>query len=186
MIKVLDVCDAHDALRYFTILHKNYTRYLWNYVKDHNDPRSLGEHFSLKTMTGFGLQTIYSDPTFPYHCDIDPHDEGPEYFKDTPLVFGFFKDMKEKFPNVYRSFLMNFQPGDYIGKYTAGANPHTRIFIPIITNGTSWLHSYSDSRYSVVPEVGKIYAVDMFDRDTYISINNEGSSPISFIMFSSK
>jgi hypothetical protein len=138
-------------------------------------------------MHGYGLQTIYEDTTFPYHCDIDPHDEGPEYFRDTELVFGFFKSIKENFTNVYRSFIMTFQSGDYIGKWTAGVQPHSRIFIPLVTNGSAWLRSYDDNgEDDVIPEVGKIYRVNMLDSNSYVSINNASNTEISFIMFSSK
>ena len=186
MITTLELTyNPQDAVDYLKTLQTEYEHYHWYYVKDHNDLRSLGNHFSLKTMHGYGLQTIYGDLTFPYHCDIDPHDEGPEYFKDTALVFGFFKNIKDNFNDVFRSFVMTFEPGDYIGKWTAGVKPHTRIFIPLVTNGTDWLRAYdSNGYYNVIPEVGKIYTIDMLDNTSYANIVNEGNANISFIMFS--
>jgi hypothetical protein len=185
MIQILNLTyNPNDASEYLEILNAHYNRYHWYYTRDHNDPRSIGSNNSLNTMHGYGLQTIYEDTTFPYHCDIDPHDEGPEYFRDTELVFGFFSGIKEKFTNVYRSFVMTFQPGDFIGKWTTGDKGHSRVFIPLITNGTAWLRYYNESQmYSVVPEVGKIYQISMTKNVSYANIINEGTTDISFIMF---
>ena len=185
MIETLELTyTPEDAIAYLNRLNNDFTHYHWHYVKDHNDPRSLGEHNSLKTMHGYGLQTVYSDATFPYHCDIDPHDEGPEYFKDTELVFGFFKTIKENFTNVYRSFIMTFQPGDYIGKWTVGNRIHSRVFIPIVTNDTAWLRYYdNDGEHTVIPQVGTVYKIEMSKDKSYAEIINEGDTEISFIMF---
>lgn len=185
MIQTLDIKYSSTELQnYLHTLDNEYARYHWHYVRDHNDPRSLGNHNSLLTMHGYGLQTIYEDITFPYHCDIDPHDEGPEYFRDTPLVFGIFKSIKEQFTNVHRSFIMTFKSGDYIGKWTTGSQAHSRIFIPIKTTGKAWLRYYhKDAYYSIIPEVGKVYKIKMEQNVSYANITNTSADDISFIMF---
>ena len=104
MIHTLNLTyNKFDAITYYKKLQNNFKHLHWHYTKDHCDPSGIGTKNHMKNVHGWGLQTIYSDTTFPYHCDIDPHDEGPEYFKDTDLVFGFFKEIKDKFVNPYRS-----------------------------------------------------------------------------------
>jgi hypothetical protein len=185
MIQILNIkYSPIDALDYFSTLNREYQHYHWDYVSDHNDPRSLGSNNSLKTMHGYGLQTIYEDTTFPYHCDIDPHDEGPEYFKDTELAFGFYRMIRSNFTNVYRSFIMTFKPGDYIGKWTVGPRAHNRIFVPIETNGTAWLRHYDqDGVHKVIPKVGNVYQIEMLKDKSYAEIINEGDTDITFLMF---
>jgi hypothetical protein len=186
MIKILDITfDPEDATSYLNTLDADYQHYHWEYVKHHPDPRGLGDNNCLKSMHAYGLQTVYEDTTFPYHCDIDPHDEGPEYFKDTELVFGFFKDIKDKFKNVYRAFVMTLPPDNFIGKWTVGPRVHSKIFIPIVTNGTAWLRYFTDGQeYRVIPELGKVYQIDMAMNENYAEIINDGDSDITFIIFS--
>jgi hypothetical protein len=134
----------------------------------------------MDNVSGWGLQTIYADLRFPYHCDIDPHDEGPEYFKDTELVFGFFKDIKDKFVDPYRSFLMTFPAKHKIGKWLPGGPPHGKVFIPIVTNDSTTITDLTNDQ-TVVLEVGKSY---MFDMTTnYGELKNDGDSDITFITF---
>ena len=183
MIKIIDLkFNVQDSIDYLNKLNSDYEHYHWHYVKHHNDPRSLGDNNSLKTMHGYGLQTVYEDTTFPYHCDIDPHDEGPEYFKDTELVFGFYKDIRTHFTDVFRSFIMTFKQGDHIGKWTGGTRKHYKIIIPIVSNNTAWLRGYKgDEVIKIVPEVGKIYQVEMVKN--HAEILNEGEDDISFLVF---
>lgn len=185
MIQTLELTyDPIDAINYLNRLTREYEHYHWHYVRDHNDPRSLGSNNNLKSMHGYGLQTIYEDTTFPYHCDIDPHDEGPEYFRDTELVFGFYRTMRSNFTNVYRSFIMTFHPGDYIGKWTTGPREHKRVFMPIVTNGTAWLRHYDDDgEHRLKPKVGNVYQINMLQNKSYAEIINEGDTSISFLMF---
>jgi hypothetical protein len=129
---------------------------------------------------GWGLQTIYADLSFPYHGDIDPHDEGPEYFKDTEMVFGFFKAIKDKFEQPYRSFLLTFPPKHYIGKWTPSGPPHGKIFIPIITNNNTVIVDLTNDR-QVLFELGKIYLFDM--TSSYGEFKNDGETGITFITF---
>jgi hypothetical protein len=188
MIETLDITvDPVEILEYKQLLDTNFKHYHWEYVKHHNDGfRSVGAHNCLKSMHGYGLQTIYNDLTFPYHCDIDPHDEGPEYFKDTELVFGFFKELKDKFPNVFRSFLMTFPPENYISKWSPGPIKQNRIIVPIQTNNTKWLKYYVDgTSYEISPTVGKVYQLVLDKDKTFASVTNDGDTDISFIMFNS-
>ena len=182
MIKVHNsTYDVDAAIDYFKILKNSFEHYHWYFVKHHNDPRGIGDNLILDATHGYGLQTIYNDLTFPYHMDIDPHDEGPEYFKDTELVFGFFKDVKAQFSNVYRSFLLTIPPGNGIPKWSGGNTLHSKIIIPIETNDSQWLHYYSDTVDKVSPELGKIYQIDMVK--IYAGLINNGDTDISFIVF---
>lgn len=184
MIKISNIkYNTDDANAYYNILETQYSKYKWHYVKHHNDPRSIGSNNNLYSMYGYGLQTIYADLKFPYHCDIDPHDEGPQYFKDTELIFGFFANLKSKFTNVYRSFLLTFGCNNYIGKWNPGSTNHIRCFVPISASTIPWLSYYeSNVKHSIVPEVGKIYELDMI-KNNYIEINNISETNVTFIMF---
>jgi hypothetical protein len=170
--------NVEEAKEYLNALQKDFMHLHWYYEKNHNDPRGIGSKNNLNDIHGWGLQTIYADLSFPYHCDIDPHDEGPEYFKDTELVFGFFKKLKEQFVKPYRSFQMTFPPNCYIGKWIPGGPAHGKVFIPITTNDNCILVS---EHGTVNLELGKIY---LFDMTTYPGeFKNNGDAEISFITF---
>jgi len=181
MIHTLNLTyNIFDAIEYYKKLQNNFKQLHWHYTKDHCDPRGIGTKNHMDNVHGWGLQTVYSDITFPYHCDIDPHDEGPEYFKDTDLVFGFFKEIKDKFVNPYRSFLMTFPAQHNIGRWLPGGPPHGKVFIPIITNRQATITDLTNSQTVVLKE-GNVY---MFDMTTnYGEFKNEGDTAITFITF---
>jgi hypothetical protein len=172
--------NVNEAVDYFNILTNNFQNLHWKYREHHCDPRGIEDKNMMDDICGWGLQTIYNDPDFPYHGDIDPHDEGPEYFKDTPLVFGFFKRIKEQFVDPYRSFLMTFPPNHYIGKWLPGGIPHGKIFIPIVTNNQTTISDLT-TRQEVLFELGKVYMFDMTSH--YGEFKNKGDSSITFITF---
>jgi hypothetical protein len=172
--------NVFDAIEYYKELQRNFKHLHWHYTKDHCDTRDIGDKNRMDNVHGWGLQTIYADPTFPYHCDIDPHDEGPEYFKDTDLVFGFFKDIKSKFTNPYRSFLMTFPEKHNIGKWSPGGPPHGKVFIPIITNDATTITDLTHNQ-TVLLKAGKVYMFDM--TTSYGEFKNDGDSDITFITF---
>jgi len=181
MIHQLNITyNVQDAIEYHNLLKNNFSKLHWGYREHHCDPRGIGDKNKMDGVHGWGLQTIYNDPEFPYHGDIDPHDEGPEYFRDTPLVFGFFKELKDKFINPYRSFLMTFPPKHYIGKWLPGGPPHGKVFLPIITNSKATIVDLTNNQ-TVEFKLGNIY---MFDMTTnYGEFKNEGDTEITFITF---
>jgi hypothetical protein len=182
MIHILDIkFDQMEALTYVNELESRFKHLCWHYEKHHNDPRGIGSHNNLNQIQGWGLQTIYSDITFPYHCDIDPHDEGPEYFKDTEMSIGFFLKLKKKFPNMYRSFVMKFPSDHYIGKWKSGSGPaHGKIFIPVVSNNKTKLIDHTNANTEIL-EVGKIYLFDM--TKNYGEFRNDSDTEITFITF---
>lgn len=181
MIYKLDLTyNVFDALEYYKELQRNFKHLHWHYTEDHCDPRGIENKNYLKDVHGWGLQTIYADLDFPYHCDIDPHDEGPEYFKDTTLVFGFFKTIKYKFTNSYRSFLMTFPAYHNIGRWLPGGPPHGKVFIPIVTNDKTTITDLTNNQ-TVNLKVGEIYMFDM--TVNYGEFKNKGDSAITFITF---
>lgn len=183
MIYTLDLkYSVEEATNYIDELKKNFSHLHWGYNEHHCDPRGIGSKNRMDNVHGWGLQTIYADPEFPYHCDIDPHDEGYEYFKDTPMVFGFFKRLKELFKNPYRSFVMSFPPNHHIGRWKSGSGPaHGKVFVPIKTNNETAIFSLEDTVQKVILEEGKIYLFDMTEH--YGEIKNDGDSEITFITF---
>lgn len=191
MIYTLDLTfDPNNAYRYLSLLKKNYNHLHWHYEKNHNDYRAIYSNDHMQDTTknnmlsvhGWGLQTIYNDPLFPYHCDIDPHDEGPEYFKDTPLVFGFFQDVKKHFDDIFRSFVMCFPAGSHIGKWkTQSGTEHVKVFLPIISNSGSFIYSYNNKIQKVCLNEGNIFVLD--NSENFGELRNDGEDEISFITF---
>jgi hypothetical protein len=182
MIHTLDInFNIGEALEYHKILTQNYQHLHWWYEKDHNDPLMIDPKNDMDIVHGWGLQTIYNDLTFPYHCDLDPHNEGPEYFKDTELVFGFFKKFKDRFSLPYRSFLLTFPPSKYIGKWIPAKPPHGKIIAPLYTNEESKVISFRpEGEMSITLEAGKIY---LLETEHYAEFRNDGSSDLTVITF---
>ena len=152
--------NIQDAVEYFNILKTDFNYLHWDYLKHHNHPIFIDAKNTIDSVNGWGLQTIYNDPTFPYHPDLDPHDEGPEYFKDTPMVFGFFKKLKDLLKQPFRSFLFNYPPNQKLGKWQASDPAHVSIIIPIIVNQDVCLISNQEKIQTVVLEEGNVYLLD--------------------------
>jgi len=172
--------DIQEALDYYNTLSRNYQHLHWDYTKDHNEPTIIDPKNKLSKMHGWGLHTIYSDPTFPYHCDLDPHDEGPEWFRNTELVFGFVEKVFNFFPNAYRSCLYVHPPGTHIGRWKPAGPPHGKVVIPILSNDACFYVSHDDPTFRVNPKVGTIYLIET-DVDT--EIINYGLSDQAAIVF---
>lgn len=173
--------SVDEALEYYQELENKFQKLKWHYERDHNDTVAIDPKNNMNDYEGWGLQTIYSDIWFPYHCDIDPHDEGPEYFKDTPLVFGFVEKLFKKFKQTYRSFLIVDSPKSYIAKWKSGNRDHFKVCVPIICNSQTFARSYTEtiqkeqliagSIYIVLSEVDMEYINDGDTRNVYIVFN---------------
>lgn len=172
--------DTNEALFYYQELKNNFSNLKWVYFDDHNNLSVIEAKNSMNKTAGWGLQTIYDDPDFPYHCDLDPHDEGPEYFKDTKMVFGFFEKTKKLFPEMFRSFLFVFQPKEYIGKWIPTLPEHDKIFIPINCNSDTKLISHGKETIIKTLRAGQIL---LLETKHYAEFRNDGDTESSFITF---
>ena len=169
--------NLDEAIEYYNTLTENYQHLHWYYTKDHNEPSMIAAKNNLGKMHGWGLQTIYNDLTFPYHGDLDPHDEGPTYFKDTELVFGWSKKIMSLLKQPYRSFLLVYPSGDYLGPYDSTPPPHFRLYIPIISNDNAWLiNSNTKEKYLLKP--GVVY-LNTFKNFT--ELRNDGDSDMVYM-----
>jgi hypothetical protein len=181
MIHTLNLTfDLEEAHQYHEILKTQYKHLHWVYKRDHNDPEMIDAKNFMDDVHGWGLQTIYADPTFPYHCDLDPHDEGHKYFKDTELVFGFFKKFKDRFENPYRSFLLTFPGGQYVDRWLPTPPPHCKIIMFLTTNPGMRLISHGTVPMSFNPEAGKIYLVET---DYDAEFRNNGTTDVTVLTF---
>jgi hypothetical protein len=160
MIQKLDLTySVEEALEYYNTLENKFQKLKWHYYNDHNDPTHIDKKNNVNNFQGWGLQTIYSDLDFPYHPDIDPHDEDPEYFKDTPLIFGFAERVLRLFDEPHRSFLMIDYPKSYIGKWKSGNRLHFNIFVPIKCNKGIQIRSFTDPIQKEIIEEGNVYLI---------------------------
>jgi hypothetical protein len=181
MIHTLNISyDTTEAYAYYKTLCRDFKHLHWSYTRDHNNPKFIDAKNKLDSMNGWGLQTIYSDSKFPYHCDLDPHDEGPEYFKSTELVFGFSEKLLNFFPRPYRSFLFVHPPNTHIDKWLPSGPPHGKVIIPISTGPKTLLISHDSPPTKIIPVPGIIYLVET---DVYTEIINEGSEDDVFLVF---
>jgi hypothetical protein len=181
MIHKLNITyNAQEALDYYNNLVNNYQHLHWDYTKDHNEPTIIDKKNSLSAMHVWGLHTIYNDPSFPYHCDLDPHDEGPTWFKNTELVFDFAKKVFDFFPSAYRSCLYVHPAGTHIGKWQPAGPPHGKVIIPILSNNESYFISHTTPIVKVNPKVGNIYLIET-NVDT--EIINHGLTDQAAIVF---
>jgi len=182
MIHTLNLkINAEEALEYFNILTTEYQNMRWQYYDDHNNHKVLDPKNNINKIWGWGLQTTYDDIDFVYHCDLDPHNEPPEFFKDTKMVFGFFKKLKSHFKEPFRSFLHVFPPGQYIGKWLPSPPAHFKIFVPITNSQGYKLKVYGPTEVSVTPTPGHIYLVE---NDYHNEWTNVSDKDVAFFLFS--
>lgn len=182
MIHILDLTfDLQEALDYYKVLEDDYQHLRWQFYEDHNNPSVIDPKNQVNKIWGWGMQTTYNDINFVYHPDLDPHNEDPSYFKDTPLVFGFFNKIKQHFKEPFRSFIQVFPPGEYIGKWLPTPPAHVKIMIPLVMNRSFSLTVLADTPVTVVPEPGNIYLIESEYHNEW---RNDGITTIAYLMFS--
>jgi hypothetical protein len=170
--------DVEDALEYYTELETNYSKYHWYYTKDHNEPSVIDPKNKLDKMHGWGIQTIYKDINFKYHCDLDPHNEGPEYFMDTELAFGFVKNVMNLFKDSYRTFLLVYPSGNYLGPWLPTPPKHFRIYIPILSNDDAYIITHNKPGVKVPFIPGTMLLNTM---ESLSELRNDGDSDLVFL-----
>ena len=182
MIHKLNVTyDPQEALAYFEGLKTNYQHMSWDLVKDHNDPAVIDPKNNLNNIYGWGLQTIFNDLDFPFHSDIDPHDEGPESFKNTKLVHGFADKVLSTFKQPFRSFVFSFPPGSYIGPRFPHEPKHVEIIVPIKFNKEFKFKIDSDPEEIIDNiEPGTMLMIDFPYK---VSHYNEGNTEVVGLIF---
>lgn len=173
--------NIDDAFEYLNILEKDFNHLSWVYRRDHNEPDMIDPKNNMDIVKGWGLQTIYDDLDFPYHCDLDPHNEGPKHFKDTPMVFGFFKRFKDMLKEPFRSFLFVWPSKQYIGKWMSHSPPHVFVGLVLQTNKDCYAYSY-ESGEKVLLEAGNIYLLDTTQHPA--ELINDGEEDLIFIVSS--
>lgn len=173
--------NINDALEYYNTLRNEHMDLHWYYTKDHNEPGIIDPKNNLGKMNGWGIQTVYSDLTFPYHGDADPHDEGPEFFKPTKLVFGWAEKILSLLKQPYRSFLLVYPSGDYLGPYDPCPPPHFRFYIPIVSNDNAWLIN-TDTQERFLLEPGTVYLNTM---EGFTELRNDGNSDMVYMQVDS-
>lgn len=184
MIKFLHnkLYDPSHAVKYYYDLVKGYQHLHWHWYNDHPDHDMVDPKNHIMDMHGWGLQTIYKDLQFPYHIDIDPHDDGPELFKNTELVFGFADSLLFMFPTAYRPFVLVLPPGNFVGRWKPPATQpkHDMVFVPITTNDNCILKSHTTpvvQDYQLQPGIPVATTTDV-DTELY----NNGDTDLVFIL----
>jgi len=182
MIHILDEFDVDYAVQYYNELTLSKQQLHWHWYNDHPDHDMVDPKNNILDMHGWGLQTIYKDKQFPYHIDIDPHDDGPELFTDTELVFGFAKQLLSMYPSGYRPFLLVLPPGNFVDKWKPPPSSpvHDMMFVPIISNNKCTLmsHTIPVIQYQLVPGT-TVLATTNADTE----LRNDGDTDLVFILF---
>jgi hypothetical protein len=163
MIFLLDITyDVNEAIEYFNILDRDYQYLHWDYFRDHENINAHESINKLDKFNGWGLQTIFNI-NIPYHPDIDPHDQGPEFFKNTELIFGFVKKVFDTFILPYRSFILVRGKGTHMNMLDPPPQgpPHYKVIIPIKSNNDSIVISHDTiSKTEFILEVNKVYLLE--------------------------
>lgn len=154
MIHELDInFNFDDALSYYHTLEKDYQHLKWTTtsIDDVND----AELHSLDGAFGWGIQSNLEDLTKP--CPpYNVHKDGSSIYRDTELVFGFVKKLKDFFGPVRQLGIAGHPPGVNIKNHID--NPeYFKIHIPLLSNDKSYFN-FEDRSY--VLEIGKIYLID--------------------------
>ena len=179
MIKTFNIrYDINEALEYYHTLSTEFIDKRWLYTKDHNEPSVIDPKNKLDKMYGWGIQTIYKDIDFKYHCDLDPHNEGPIYFNDTVLAFGFVKRIMNLLKDPYRTFLFVYPSGNYLGPWFPTPPKHFRIYIPIISNPDAYLITHHNPGVKVPLVPGTMLLNTM---DSLSELRNDGSTDLVHI-----
>ena len=174
--------DSTEALNYFNSLKNDFQSLSWNFDRDHPAPQIIDPSNRVTGHNGWGIQTT-GDVNLPYFIDVDPHDQHPSEFKNTPLVFGFAEKVLSVFDEPFRSFLLCLPPGFHIPQYPVPpAGPaHFRVILPIVMNGGFSVVTDDAPSDRIEFKVGQVYLLET-DESSY-EIKNQGTSEEVLLVF---
>lgn len=140
-----------ELLDYYYTLEQSY-QYLkfdmLNEVKDSDKHDLVGVY-------GWGIQSNLENlnvPCPPYHV----HKNGTDNYRDTVLMFGFAKKLKNFFPNIRQLGISVHPPGTRIAQHTDN-DEYFKIHIPLLINEQSYF-IFGEEKNVMRP--GQMYLVD--------------------------
>lgn len=169
VIEELDIVfDLKEALDYLNLLETTYSYLRWNATPENLEKTNDVElQEEIRGVYGWGIQsnlTNLNEPCPPYHV----HQNGNKEYRDTILVFGFIKKIKNLFPNSRQFSIAAHPQGTKIRRHKDNSK-YYKIHVPLITNDKAWF-IFDDSRHVLTP--GKFYLINT---EKEHSTFNEGS-----------
>jgi len=143
--------DFNALVDYFKEVKENYQHRMWTL----NDNVFDADKHKASDVYGWGIQSNLIDidqPCPPYNISKDKLD----YYRDTELVLGYIKELKNKFKTSTQWSIAGHPPGTKISKHT-DSSEYLKIHIPIQTNTRSFF-IFDDEKVVFVP--GKVYLVN--------------------------
>lgn len=143
--------DYKKLVDYYQQLISQYRNKMWTL-----DNRVIGaEKHEAKDIFGWGLQSNLPDINEncpPYNVSKEKID----YYRDTELIFGYIKELKEKFPNSTQWSIAGHTPNTKINLHTDSSN-YLKIHIPIYTNNKAYFLFENEK---IVMQPGKSYLIN--------------------------
>lgn len=150
--KILDInLDFDRLIDYYRQLENSWSHKKWTLDENVLD---AGKHEAKKAY-GWGLQSNLpnlNDTCPPYNVSKIKLD----YYRDTDLIFGYVKDLKDQFPQSTQWSVAGHPPGTKISLHTDSSN-YLKVHIPIVTNDQAYF-VFEDEK--VVLETGKVYLIN--------------------------
>ena len=150
--KILDLNINLDSLvDYYDQLETTWSHKKWTM----NDSVLGGEKHEAAKAYGWGLQSNLpnlEDPCPPYNVSKVKLD----YYRDTDLIFGYIKRLKQKFTDSTQWSVAGHPPGTKIGLHTDSSN-YLKIHIPIYTNNNAYFIFENEK---IVMQPGRAYLIN--------------------------
>lgn len=140
-----------ELLDYYYTLEQSYQYLKFNMI---DDTKNNDKHM-LKGVYGWGIQTNLENdnvPCPPYHV----HKDGSDTYKDTKLMFGFAKKLKDFFPSIRQLGIAVHPPGTMISQHIDN-DDYFKIHIPIKVNDNSYF-IFGEDKDVMLPN--KMYLVE--------------------------
>lgn len=164
--------DYTELLEYYSTLENKYSHLKWTFQYDVEDADKGHKHDGI---FGWAIQSNLEDlskPCPPY----DIHKARTTEYKDTELMFGFAKKIKDFFPGVRQLGIAGHPPGVSIAQHVDN-DKYFKIHIPIFTNPEAYF-TFGETSYVLQP--GKMYLVAT---EIPHGTNNLGSSTRVHMLF---
>ena len=155
MIKLDITYNPEEAVEYFNILEKTYSHYKWkideDFLKLHEG--QIGDY--LDNLYGYSLRSPLDDLSVPYLPHNTALSAANPVWRDTELVFGFAKKIKDFFPGIRMMTVLGHPPTVGFGLHTDPADYFT-IQIPIKTNPDAFFICGEKHNF----KVGQVYLIE--------------------------
>jgi hypothetical protein len=168
--------NLKELQEYYAVVQKDYQHLCWKFKDFNNVEQGVGGHI-LSDSYGWALQSNLEDldkPCPPYNITKETRTE----YRDTTVMFGIAKRLKDHFPYAHQFSISVHPPGTMINFHT-DSDKFLKVHIPIHTNPQAYFVFEPNRRYVFTADGSMI----LVNTNIKHSTSNQGNSDRVHLFF---